>query len=254
MPRSKRDSKAFHFCKNIFLLLATCSNAEHAECNDCQQNTTYLAYDAALVRKRRPAKQSEVFDASRPSKQPKVVFNIGAHARTAKHKQHAFSNSGDRKRNAFTVDSGASVSVTNDLNIFETIGEIAPQVRVQVANKSLVQVAAIGTIRLNMVDASGKPYTILLRNVHYSPHFSSNLLSVNEMYSQHKIATTFKGGHAEFHTPDDVRIPFSLTDRSQYILTAYAVSPPVSDFDESMLWRNASHQHHRPILGSSQKG
>jgi len=153
-----------------------------------------------------------VADATPPPKQRPIAFEI-ARGRTAKHKKYAF-----------TCDSGATISVCNRLDIFETIDDLSPKLRVKVANGSLVTPSCTGTVRLNMVDAHGTPYTVLHKNVHYSANFSSNLLSVHEMYKQHKISTVFRGSKAFFTTPDDVHIPIDFTPNRQYILHANAVS------------------------------
>ena len=121
------------------------------------------------------------------------------------------------------MDSGASVSVTCTPELLETVDDVNPDKYVQVANGKLVKVTAIGTVRLNMLDEDSQPYTVLLKNVHYSPHFSGNLLSVREMYDQHKISTTFRGAEAYFTTPDNVRIPINMQNK-QYKLHAFSVS------------------------------
>jgi len=198
MPQKPHNGKAFHFCQQICLLLATCSSVDQC-CQSCNLDTSYLAYDSSIVRKRRPARRTEVADATPPPKQRPIAFEI-ARGRTAKHKKYAF-----------TCDSGATISVCNRLDIFETIDDLSPKLRVKVANGSLVTPSCTGTVRLNMVDAHGTPYTVLHKNVHYSANFSSNLLSVHEMYKQHKISTVFRGSKAFFTTPDDVHIPIDFT-------------------------------------------
>ena len=107
----RTNTKAFHFCKNLFLLLATCNDCS---CNKCDLDSTFLAYDSSVVRKRRPAKPKEVADATRTRKPIPVVFQLGKY-RTAKHKKYAW-----------TADSGATIAVTNRLDIFETIDNPAP--------------------------------------------------------------------------------------------------------------------------------
>ena len=97
-----------------------------------------------------------------------------------------------------------------------------PNVHVQVANKSRVQVSLIGTVRLNLVDDAGKPYTMLLRNVHYSPEFSNSLLSVDEMYKQHRIKTVF-GGENHMLLPSGEKIPLQQDGTRNFQLHAYAM-------------------------------
>ena len=210
MVHRSKQAPAFHFCKNLFLLLATCNDSN--QCASCHCSTTYLAYDSSLVRKRRPPKPREVTDATRPCRPKPVAFTI-ANGRTAKHKKHSW-----------TADSGCTLSVTNRIDLFETIDDAQPRKRVRVANGDVVDVVCTGTIRLQMSDSTGKPYTVLHSNVAYSPKFSSNLLSIHELHRQHGISTTFRGNKASFHTPDDVEIPISFSDSRQYILHANAAT------------------------------
>ena len=129
------------------------------------------------------------------------------------------------------VDSGATISTCNDVSLFETIDDHHPRKRVQVANKQFVEVECTGTMRLTVSDADGRPVTLLLRNVCYSPHFSTNLLSVDELYRQHGITTKF-GSRNYLKTPSKVRIPISR-DRMQYQLQAYRVDVRS---DSAALW------------------
>ena len=126
-------------------------------------------------------------------------FN-NAFSRTSKH------HSSHRNGKSFVVDSGASVTVTNRLDIFESIEDYHPDKKVYVANKQSVRVQLVGTVRLTLTDATDKPYTILLRNVYYSPDFSFNLLSVEELYKQHGITSKF-GAECELNTRDGASIP-----------------------------------------------
>ena len=221
MPRTAQHARAFHFCKNLFLLLATSLDAP---CKDCSLSSTYLAYDASVVRKRRVAKPKEVFDATRPPSQRPVAFSI-AQGRTAKHKSHSW-----------TADSGATIGVTNRLDIFETIDDVQPRKRVRVANNDVVDVVCTGTVRLNMVDKNGQQYTVLHSNVCYSPRFSCNLLSIQEMYRQHRMSTVFRGNHAAFMSPDGHEIPISFTDKKQYILHAHTATVDNSANARATLW------------------
>ena len=97
------------------------------------------------------------------------------------------------KHKRYILDSGATVTVINDPSLFKTIERYNSGVRVQVANKSFVNVELIGTIEFSMLDRDGNKHTFLLSNVHYSPHFSTNLLSVDEMWRQHRVSTHFAG-------------------------------------------------------------
>ena len=202
----------FVFCSHLLCLLAA-SNAN--QCNACQADFSYYSTESTFVRKRRKPKPAEL-------KAPPVnhVWELGNQSRTAKH-----------KRRHFTPDSGATVSVTDDMSIFHTVDDVSPNVYVQVANRQRVKASAIGTVKLTFNDSNGKPYTVLLSNVLYSPHFSGNLLSVEALYAQHKIATVFQGKKAHFLTSDGTHIPFAADEARRYTIRAYSV-----EHDSVMLW------------------
>ena len=178
-PNKLRLSISVKIFSCFWLLVMIQTNVLHAIAP--QPTTTYLAYDSSLVRKRRPPKPREVTDATRPRRPKPVAFTI-ANGRTAKH-----------KKSSWTADSGCTLSVTNRIDLFETIDDAQPRKRVRVANGDVVDVVCTGTIRLQMSDSTGKPYTVLHSNVAYSPKFSSNLLSINELHRQHGISVKILG-------------------------------------------------------------
>ena len=157
------------------------------------------------------------------------MFQINVQARTGKHKR--------AKAHTWNADSGATVSVTNDISLFQTITDFAPSQRVCVANKQLVQVTCIGTVLLTLLDEKQKPFEMLLDNVMYSPHFSCNLLSIEQLYSQHKIATVFKGNRAQLILPNGTSIPFGTDERRRYMLHAnMAEASMATPADIAQLW------------------
>jgi len=193
----------FHACATLCVLLA----ATYGQCSDCETSISYFAKNDGVKRKKRPPKLHELNKASK-----QINFSLHAsHGRTSKHKKH------------FNVDSGATISCTNDSSIFETIDDITPHISVKVANGSVVRPTLCGTVRLNLLDKSNKSHSILLRNVYYSSDFSANLLSVDEMYNQHNYTTVFRGRRAHFTTPDGDDIPIVRDERSRYMLHAFSV-------------------------------
>ena len=198
-------SMPFHVCKNLGVLLA----AAYGQCSNCEGATTYFT-DTTHFRKRRQPRNHELRSS------PGCTFHIKHKRRTAKHKS----------RKSFIPDSGANVSVVNDPTLLHSITDYTPTQTVQVANSQVVAPVCEGQVMLNLTDSSGKPYTVLLDKVLYSPHFSSNLLSVDELYRQHKIETRFRGEKGCFITPDNVRIPFFVEQR-KYTLHAHAANASV---------------------------
>jgi transposase InsO family protein len=220
MEGRKRCSKQpFMACAHLLCFVACAANV----CQQCEPDITYFVQNDGVVRKRRKPKQRESSLASRPSGQTWQIKNV--RARTSKHKQaavHANVLQHSKHGKDWCPDSGATVSVTNNLSNFVQITDSNPNIEVSVANGQRVKVTCIGTVRMVMHDTDCKPYTVLLENVMYSPHFHGNLLSVEELYRQHKIATIFRGSKACFLTPDNVIIPFSSENR-RYKFRAHSV-------------------------------
>jgi transposase InsO family protein len=207
--KAKSPTQPFHFCASLCLLVAAACGHE---CGECEPDITYITSQDQLLRKRRFPKKSEFKPNTYSS-----VFHLNERGRTAKHKKQPFS------KQPFNVDSGATVTVIGDANLFESIESVRPSIRVQVANGEHVQPALMGTVKLNMQDITGKPYTVMLQKVLYSPRFASNLLSVDEMWNQHRISTIFRGRRAYFETPDERQITIDRDDRRRYMLHAYSV-------------------------------
>ena len=193
------------------------------QCSECVHDTTFFTNKQGVQFKRRPPKVTEL---SQPTRY-ESTFRLLAQNRTNKHKQNPFTSG----KQPFNVDSGATVSVTNDINVFESIDELRPNNRVQVANKQVIHPMLRGTVRLNMHDTFGETYSVLLRNVLYHPDFAGQLLSVDEMYNQHKFETVFRGKRAHFQTPDGRQIPIHQDDRNRYMLRAFSIVE-----DNAELW------------------
>ena len=211
MAGHKSVSTPFHFCSSLCLLVAT---AYECECKSCEPQFACYAKSDSMRRKKRRAHQKELV----PTRDKHVAWQLDRKYRTAKHKRQ-----NSRTKPAYTVDSGATISVTNDISNLKYITDACPNRKVQVANKQYVDIVCIGVAELQMVDDDGQQYTVLLENVAYSPHFSGNLLSVEELYKQHKLATVFRGQNAAFITPDGRNIPFKTDDRRRYMLHTHSV-------------------------------
>ena len=205
------QKQPFIFCANLCVLAACAAHL----CPQCETTRTYIVSNESLKRKKRQPKASD----STEINHSKIKFAIGK-GRTAKHKNQSFrlpqAYAVNSKGSKWCTDSGATVSVTNRLELFESIEQWNPGVHVQVANKHSVQVSAVGTIRLTLHDRSGQPCTVLLSNVHYSPQFSGNLLSIGELHRQHGWSTIFKGRESSFLTADEVELPISLDNGRSY--------------------------------------
>ena len=179
-------------------------------CNGCKHDTVFFPQRDSLVKKYRQAREHEL--RTKCDSQAAVFQLVGKH-RTKKH-----------KRNKWTMDSGATVSVTNRLDLLETIDQWHPRKRVQVANGSFVEVTAIGTIRLQVDDDKGNMQTVLLQNVYYSADFSANLLSVDELYRQHRIRSVF-GGDSHMVMRDGTKLPIARDEQRRFQLSVYGVMP-----------------------------
>ena len=213
--KPRKNFAAFTFCTALSAMV--CAN-EITTCPSCLPQTTILVDRIGMVRKKRALARLQ---STISSMAPAPVFTLVTRDRTAKHYKGA--------RKTLIVDSGASISTTNDINTFETITDHHPNKRVQVANGQFVEVMCTGTVRVTALDHTKQPYTILLHNVHYSPDFSANLLSTDELYRQHGI-TTKLGGSNYLKTPSKLRIPIDKSS-NQYKLHCFRVAD-----ETAMLW------------------
>ena len=196
----------FQFCAQLCLLTAAVCGAQ---CGACQPDITYFAKDNEVIRKRRKPKQAELSSSKRKKE---FSFQLDfRQRRTAKHKKQ------------WNTDSGATISVTDDPSIFRTVDEINPDISVQVANGNIIRPTMRGSIDLNMSDSNGRPYTIVLSNVYYHPDFAGQLLSVDQLWEQHRIATIFRGKRAQFITNDGISIPIRRDPRRRYMVDVSSV-------------------------------
>lgn len=225
---SRSCSQPFSLCSHLCVLLAT---AAHVQCNECEPDIAYYSVpqSRSFVRKQRKAHNREL-KASRQSTRKPQLFQITTDSRTPKHKQSAF------RAKQFITDSGANITCIKDPNLFLSVDEVNPRKYVQVASKQQVRVTAIGTIRLTMYDKLGAQYTVLHSNVHYAPEFSSNLLSVDEMWQQHRCATIFRGKQAYFITPDNVTIPIERDNHRRFMLHADSASESQGAPSDPWIW------------------
>ena len=134
--KAQKPRTAFAFCSLLNILVA----GQAANCSACQSDTTFAVNADGIVRKRRAAKLAEL---ERSIQSRDVAFQLhgfsSSFSRTRKH--HA----SHRKGKSFIVDSGASATVTNRLDIFELIDDYHPNKKVQVANRQYVHVQLVGT-------------------------------------------------------------------------------------------------------------
>ena len=218
----------FTWCNLLACLVA--SNGD-TSCPACAASQCFLADQDGIVRKSRRAKLAEL---QRRLEHRETVFTITGRNiknRTAKHKlqpaqQHISKD--------FIVDSGATISTVSDLSLLETIDDYEPNKRVQVANGQFVPVVCTGTVRLQLDDEHGQPVTVLLRDVHYSPNFSHNLLSIDALYEQHSMSTHFSRD-SFIKTRDGVRIPINRNGK-QYQLRAFSTGPSTAVPVSAAVW------------------
>lgn len=209
-------ARPFAYCKAVNKLLSAIRM--ESDCSCCQQLECYFANGKSLLHKRRPITAKE---RRRLSKIPK---------------DSSFTLQDDHSR-VFVPDSGATITACCDLDLFVSIDKHKPGKRVMVANKSFVEVALIGTIKLNLLDEHNRPTVLLLSNVHYSPEFSNNLLSVHELHKQHRISTHFCGSNSYLCTPEGIRIPLSQPSGKEFQLQAYGAM----DIDPALWHKRLMH-------------
>ena len=120
----------FMACAHLLCFVASAANL----CQECQPDITYFVKDDGMVRKRRKPKQKEASLHAKPSAQTWQIKT--ARVRTAKHKQtalHVNVLQHDQITKQWCPDSGATVSVTNNLSNFVQITDSCPKIEVGVA-------------------------------------------------------------------------------------------------------------------------
>ena len=162
------QKSALSICANLCLLVATTCELH---CASCEPDITYFSKDDSFTKKRRRAKRKHL----RPQSPRTYTFEINERikSRTAKHKIRKW-----------TADSGATVSVINDPAMFESIEKVNPNKYVRVASNDVVQVQAIGTVRLQMVIARLKSRFVVCgysqrQGLDYERAFSATLRAAN---------------------------------------------------------------------------
>ena len=79
------------------------------------------------------------------------------------------------------VDSGASVHIVNTLNNFEAKPQtINTKTMIQIADGTIMQAEAIGTLTINIMDSNNRLNELVLKDVLYVPSMTMNLFSVSK--------------------------------------------------------------------------
>ena len=87
----------------------------------------------------------------------------------------------------WTIDSGAQVSVCNDVSILnDDVRNTSLTVRV--ANNQVMHPEKVGSATIKLNDTKGNPVRLHLSRVLYSPQFSSNLLSLRELVKDNNLS------------------------------------------------------------------
>ena len=122
------------------------------------------------------------------------------------------------------VDSGAMRTCIIDFSLFVSISNRSPNLYIRVANGHRVRVRAIGTIKLDLRDTTGRLRSILVPNCLYVPELSHNLLSTKQLWKYNKIKCSLKGKTSCLKTQDGSKFQFHDA-AGHYGLRAYSVSP-----------------------------
>ena len=95
----------------------------------------------------------------------------------------------------YCIDSGATVHCINDASLFASTYDDHPPVKITVAKKGEFMIAkAVGTVNLHLKTITGQARTVVLHNVVYHPGFKENLLSVDRLWRDSRIACSFDSG------------------------------------------------------------
>ena len=184
-----------------------------ASCCDCKHKSFNI-------------RDGKIFKTSKPSSKDtsveddKCSFRLSGRNGVQKKNNESRSTKQSRKK-IWIPDSGATVTTCNRLEMFEYITDYYPDTRIQVADGQFVKPIAIGCIKLQLKDTKGKQHTLLLQDVYYMPEFPVNLLSIRQLYDQHKIKTTF-GNSCKLRTANGTKFKLSAKEDKFYSVNAFA--------------------------------
>lgn len=139
----KKDLKC-HGCGNVKHLIAKCPLKKKKN-------------KKAFIKKEEENKESKAIA------EPKVMIAF-------------FTNGGESIKNDWYIDSGATVHICNDRNMFDHLIEGKLDREILVANNTKVKVMGIGHVKLSVGEES-----IILKKVNYVPDMCTNLISVRRI-------------------------------------------------------------------------
>lgn len=103
----------------------------------------------------------------------------------------ALENPENATKDLWYADTGANVTVINDTKWFESFKNYSGTINTEDATKNL-QITATGTVILP-IETTETVRKWKLENVLYSPEARCNLLSINQLTSNHPVTATFQG-------------------------------------------------------------
>lgn len=112
------------------------------------------------------------------------------------------------------VDSGASMHMTHDANLFLNL-TMCDFGRIKIADGSFIPIKGIGRVKI-LIKTFGEPFALMLHNVAYVPNLHINLLSVNEL-DKSGHAVHFENGTAKLKVKDSL-IAFAKFIDNNYLV------------------------------------
>lgn len=104
----------------------------------------------------------------------------------------------DSSRDKWYADTGANVTVVNDLKWFDSYKKCSMKINTEDNTKAL-NVTAIGTVTLRTTPSNKKAHSWRMKGALYSPEARCNLLSIHQFTSQHPLMVEFQKSKAYIH-------------------------------------------------------
>lgn len=142
-------------------LLTNCPKRE-LKCYECS-SIKHLLSSCPIKRKKKIKKPIKEEEETKAAAEPKSMIAF-------------FTNGGETIKNDWYIDSGATIHICNNRELFDELNENELNREILVANNNKVKVRGLGSVKLNIGDE-----TIVLKKVNYVPEMCTNLISVRRI-------------------------------------------------------------------------
>lgn len=146
------------------------------------------------------------------------------------------------KLSAWILDSGASLHMSYDKNIFKNL-TMKSGGKIRIANGGFMEVMGFGSVKI-MIRTNSEPFALTLENVAYVPALHTNLLSVHCL-TKNKFKITFQNETAQIEFNNQI-FHFSDFINNNYVVSEDSCQSAILCVDE--LHKRMAHRNIKDIL------